>query len=137
MQDQEMKALVRGFVRWMLRIGIALNVILWLAVIQIYCQDHIKLHTDRDEWEESIGLKFVTITNKDDRLVYFYQTRKLELRQSSLGFDKDTRYDYGNAKKPYEFTGCFVVFYCRKHLMSYFWQRVPCYDNDKPELPNK
>lgn len=136
-----MKALVKGFVKWLIVVLLGLNCILWTAIIA-NCQEknkeveHKTLHTDRGEWEETIGLKFITVTSKDERLIYFYQVRKFERRISSLGYDKDTRFDFGAAKKPYEFSGCFVAFYCKTHLMIYLMSRVPCFEDDK-DIPPK
>jgi hypothetical protein len=99
---------------------------------EFFCQTagHIKLHTDRDEWEDSIGLKFVTVTSKDDEHIYFYQLRKYQRNIASMAFDSDTRYEFGS--KAYQFTGCFAIHYCKKHLMIYVMQRVPCIDQEKP-----
>ncbi len=113
----------------------------WIIVIVLIlfvtgivnCQDHIKLHTDREEWENSVGIKFITVTSKDDRLVYFYQVRKYETKISSLGWDKDSRL-VDPAKKGFE--GCYVTIYCKTHLMIYLLQRVSCFDDDKDKPPD-
>jgi len=108
----------------------ALLMILVCLVVKVCSQEHIKLHTDRDEWEDNIGLKFVTVTAKDDGDVYYYQIRKYERRIASMAFDSDTRYEFGS--KQYQFTGCFALHYCKKHLVIYVMQRVPCFDQENP-----
>lgn len=112
----EMKYLVRGFIRWLMLIGIGLNLIVWTAIIA-RCQ-HRTLHTDQDEWESSIRVKIVTATSRDDNLVYWKKNKKLEIVMSSFGYDKDTRFS------DFEIGKCYQVFYCEKHLMSYIWDRI-------------
>jgi hypothetical protein len=111
-----------------------LILIVFILATKAFCQDHMTLHTDRSEWEDSIGLKFVTITSKDESLVYFYQVTKYERKISSLGYDKHTNFQKDDSKKPYTFTGCHVLHFCRKHLVIYIVQRVPCFDEDTRQL---
>lgn len=133
MQDQEMKALVRGFMKWLLRVGLALNLILWLAVLTIYCQekpqDHPKLHSDNIEQENEGGWAFITVTDKNGDLVFFYRENKKGVQITSMGWDKDSAIK-DETKTP--FRGCYFMLYCKKHLYIYYLQRHPCSENFGP-----
>lgn len=118
----------------LLKLGALVLLLLFTGTAK--CQDkeerHISLHPDRLEWEESIGMKFITVTSRDDRLIYYYQEDNKEIRSASIGWDKDTRFDFGEAKKPYQMTGCFALFYCKKHLMAYLIARARCFETKEP-----
>lgn len=135
MQDQDMKFLVRGFVRWLLRIGLALNLILWLAVLTIYCQEkpqlHLSEHKERMEQEDESGWMFITVTEKVGDLVYFYREGRFQTKITSMGWDKNSVLQ-DKTKAP--FKGCYLALFCRKHLYLYVIQRQPCVDNPGPMI---
>lgn len=145
--NKEDKELVDGFFRWCMVVGVTLNLIIWGFIVNAHCQssipypvkvepkpmptpDHLSLHNDQDEFEDSIGVKFIAVTSQDDSLIYYYVTRKFEQRLSSVGFDKYTIYQNGDAKKPkgklFTPEGCFMMMYCKTHLMAYVLSRIPC-----------
>lgn len=131
MQDQDMKFLVRGFVRWLLRIGLGLNLILWLAVLTIYCQDHRSQHKERLEQEDESGFMFVVVTEKLGDIVYLYRESKFETRIQKFAWDKESVIQ-DKAKK--QFSGCYLAMFCRKHDYLYVLQRQPCLDNPGPVI---
>lgn len=133
-----MKELVKGFVRWLIIVLATLTIIVW-SVAVLRCQTveppHMTLHADREEWEDSIGLYFGAINSKDDKLIYISRRLKNQIKLTSLGYDKETRFD-DPAVKPYKLSGqCFVFIYCKKHLMAYVVQRIPCTDQINPMSP--
>ena len=124
--SQEMKSLVRGFVRWVILVGITLNVILWGFIIS-HCQtpEHDKLHPDQDSWEASVRITFITVTSKDKDLLYFYTSRKWEQRLASIGYDNKTVFQSVKDKKQKEvLQGCYLMFYCLEHKMALFLQQI-------------
>lgn len=124
--SQEMKALARGFVRWVLLVGTILNIILWAAIIA-HCQEHEKLHPDQDSWEASVRITFITVTSKDKDLLYFYTSRKWEKRLASIGYDSKTVFQGAKDKKQKEvLQGCYLMFYCLEHKIALFLQQIPC-----------
>ena len=138
--NHDMKALVRGFVKWLIIVLLGLNAIIWASAIA-HCQtvtkepEHMTLHPDKEEWEDSIGFYAGAITSKDERLIYITRKIKMGLKLTSLGWDKNTRFD-DPAAKPYKLQGeCFAFIYCKKHLMAYVVQRIPCSDNINPMSP--
>lgn len=121
-----MKELVKGFVWWLLRVLFVLNIILWLAVYQLYCQEHRTLHKDRLQQEDESGWMFINITARNDDLVYFKREGKHEVKIQSMGWDKDSVIQ-DTTKRPFE--GCYLALYCREHLYIYVIQRQACIDN--------
>lgn len=97
----------------------------------VNCQTHLSSHTDNIEWQDSGGWMIASLTSRDEKLLYLQRTSKSILKAQSLEWDSDTRFDFGDAKKPYQFTGCFFIIYCKTHLVAYLVARVPC----RPETP--
>lgn len=120
-----MKDLVRGFIRWVLIVGITLNIILWATIIA-HCQHNLQ-HPDQDSWEASVRITFITVTSKDKDLIYFYTTRKWEQRLASIGYDDKTMFQSVKDKKQKEvLQGCYLMFYCLEHKMALFLQQIAC-----------
>ncbi len=111
---------------WLISI---LFVVLLTGVVK--CQ-HIKLHPDRMEWEDNLGIKFITVTSRDENLVYYYQVTKHERKISSLAWDFNSIL-VDPAKKG--FNGCYLVIYCKAHLMAYVMERIQCFNGDKEKPP--
>lgn len=139
MQDQEMRALVRGFVRWLIRVGLALNLILWVSVALVYCQEakptpkrevvHSQKHKETIEQQDEIRFMFITVTDKNADQILFYRTGAKEVQVSFLFWDEQSVYKDPNAKAPYQFKGCFAALICLKHAYIYWLQRQPCSDD--------
>lgn len=112
-----MKDLVKGFVKWLIIILATLTAILWSVIITAYCQlaktDIHPKHPSLDDWEDTIAYRVVTITSKDERLLYYKKELKMRVYLGSFGYDQYTRFD---DKK---FEGCYQVLYCRTHNFAY------------------
>lgn len=130
----EAKALARyvakRLIHFLLALTAVVTVIAFCSLIG-HCQTaepkHIDLHTDPDEWEDTLGIKLVTITGKDDRLVYYYVTRKFEQRLASMAWDSRTIFDsMKDRKKRSVLEGCYLLIYCKKHTLIYVAQQIPC-----------
>lgn len=130
MQDQEMKELVRGFVKWLIRVGLALNLILWTMILSAYCQEktevHSQKHTETIEQQDEIRFMFVTVTDKNGDTVYFYREGKKQVEVSALFWDEQSVLRDPNASKPYKFKGCYAALICLKHAYIYWLERQPC-----------
>lgn len=85
---------------------------------------HMTHHTDEDEWENTIGVTFITVTSMDKELIYYYVTRKFEQKLSSIGHDDKTIYQ--DETKKFIPEGCFMMMYCKTHLMAYLLVRIKC-----------
>lgn len=96
---------------------------------------HITQHIDQDEWEDSIGLKFITVTSKTSDTVYYTQERRMTRRVASMAYDGDSIFHSDPAKAPFKDTGCFAVHFCKKHLMIYIMQRAPCVEDKLARYP--
>lgn len=113
--SQEMKWLVKSFIRWVILVGITLNIVLW-GFILVKCQEHPK-HDSQVDVEDTMGFISVQFLSKDDRLVYWKRETKYEVRLSSFGYDKYTKFE----GKP---EGRICVIYCRTHMFAYLI--TPC-----------
>lgn len=124
------KYMARRLIDWLL-VFILVVVIIGLIVTAAHCQEHLSLHTDEDEWEDTIGVKFITVSSTDKDLIYYYVTRKYEQRLSSIGWDKNTIIRTVKDKKGKTIVeGCYMMIYCRKHLMAYVLNQIKC--KEKP-----
>lgn len=112
-----MKFLVRGFVKWLIRIGLVLNLILWLAVVQIYCQ-HEK-HDNTPDMEDDIRIKSVIFLNVDKETIYFKRETKYRIDLGSFIFDDKTIWDRSKPTPP-----CMVAIFCVTH--SYLYAFYSC-----------
>ncbi len=119
MHDPEMRILVRGFVRWLIIVLLTLNVIIWGSIIA-HCQEHKKLHPDRDEWEESVRFKVIEITSIDSDLIYWTKFSKKTIILSSFGYDKTLITDM-DFKFP---AGCYESTFCMKHSFIYMLWKI-------------
>lgn len=113
-----MKALVRGFVKWLMIVLTTLCVFLLTAVVT-YCQpkdvpDTHPVHKSFEDWEEAIGFRTVEFTSKDHRLLFYKKQRKYTVFLGSFGYNKETRFD---SEKLFE--GRFCVLYCKTHQYAY------------------
>lgn len=139
MQDQEMKALVRGFVRWLMRVGLALNLIIWVAVAYAFCQTpsptpkkeiiHATEHTDKIQQEDEIRMMSVVVTEKVGDLVYLYRENNKLIEVTYLFWDKNSVIKDPDAKAPYQFKGCYLMLFCLQHKYIYWLQREKCVPN--------
>jgi hypothetical protein len=109
------RELARGFSRWLIKILVALNVIVWLAAAA-HCQH--ERHEDREEWEDAIGFAAVEVTSADERLIYYKRTFRFRVKLGSFGFDQTTQFPEG--RKP----GRYCAIYCRTH--SWLYSLTPC-----------
>lgn len=118
-----MKALVKGFARWLIIVLATLCVILWTA-IAVHCQyeaarpkdepDTHPVHKTQEDWEEAIGFRVVEFTNKDNRLLFYKKQLRYKVFLGSFGYNKDTRFD---SEKLMD--GKFCVLYCKTHSWAY------------------
>lgn len=96
----------------------------------VQCQSptalHLTQHKDSIEQQEEIRLMFITVTGKKDDTVLFYRTGKQLVEVSFLFYDAKTIFKTGDAKPPYNYTGCFAALICLKHAYIYWLQRQPC-----------
>ncbi len=113
--SQEMKSLVRGFIRWVILVGIVLNVILW-GFILVRCQDAHPKHDTQADVEDTMGFISVKFLSKDDRLVYWQRETKNELRLSSFGYDEYTKFET-------KLDGKICVIYCKTHMFAYLFTK--------------
>lgn len=129
-----MKDLARGFIWWLIRILLVLNIILGYAIYQVCCQTptptpkvlHSKQHKDTIEQQDEIRFMFITVTDKKDDMILFYRNGKKLIEVSFLFYDEQTIFKTGDAKPPYTYTGCFAALICLKHSYIYWLQRQPC-----------
>ena len=128
MQDQEMKELVRGFAKWLVRVGLALNLILWGFVLLAYCQVHSQKHTETIEQQDEIRFMFITVTDKNGDTVYFYREGKKQVEVSMLFWDEQSVLRDKDVTKDYKFKGCYAALICLKHAYIYWLERQPCSD---------
>lgn len=119
--------LARGFAKWLIKVGIGLNLILWVLVGYACCQEHRTQHKDRLSQEDDSGWMFITVTAKEDDLVFYRREGKDLVKLESMGWDKDSVIQ-DTTKVP--FTGCYLAIFCRKHLYLYVLQRQPCTENE-------
>lgn len=120
-----MKSLVKGFIKWLIIVLATLTLIVWVFIFTAFCQsvyDAAKPKTTQDvhpkhpsleDFEDSIGYRIVTITSKDDRLIFYTKELKNRVYLGSFAYDKYTRFD---DKK---FEGCYNILYCKTHNFAY------------------
>lgn len=86
----------------------------------VRCQ-HIKQHTNQEEYEDSIGVKFLEVTSKDESLIFWKQELRYQVKVSSFGYDSKTIFP--DKFKP---EGCFVAIYCKTHMYLYLLVQNHC-----------
>lgn len=119
------KYVATRLIHWLLSL-IVVVIAIGLIAVAAHCQ-HLALHTDEDEWEDAIGVKFITVTSTDKDLIYYYVTRKYERRLSSIGWDDKTIVRTVKDKQGKTVVeGCYMMIYCRKHLMAYVLNQIKC-----------
>lgn len=84
---------------------------------------HRLQHTDDLEWEDSIGLMHIEVTELDKRLVYYTRRTIHKVELASFGYDQHTIFPKEFLKHP---EGCYFVHYCKKHLIVYDFNPVQC-----------
>lgn len=104
-----------------------LNIILWGFIIA-RCQEHSKLHTDQEEWENSVRYKIAVITSKDGELIYWTKRTKYGITLGSFGYDKLLQAPKSFQEKP---RGCYQIWYCNDHKFAYMVEAV-----DQKYCPN-
>lgn len=112
------KEILKGFVQFLIRIGIALNIILWTCIVIVHCQVHEK-HDNVADLEDDIRIKSVVFLNVDKDTVYFKRETKYRIDLGSFVFDSVTKWD---RSKPTN--GCYVALYCTTH--NYLYAFYPC-----------
>jgi len=105
-----MKDLVKGFVKWFIIVLLTLNVILWVSIIA-RCQTHPK-HDSIADVEDTAGFISVKFLSKDDRLIYWKREMKREVKLSSFGYDKYTKFVD-------KLEGDLCILYCKTHSFAY------------------
>ena len=68
-------------------------------------------HKSLEDFEDSIGFRYVTAMGKDHRLLFYKKDYKNRVHLGSFGYDKDTRID-GN------YEGKLCVLYCKVHTFA-------------------
>lgn len=106
-----MKDLVRLFVRWVIIVFLTLDLILG-AVIIARCQDVHEKHSTQADFEDTMGFISVHFLSKDDRLIYWRRETKYEVKLSSFGYDKYTKFEG-------KLEGRLCIIYCKTHLFAY------------------
>lgn len=81
---------------------------------------HLELHSDQEEYEDSIGFTTIKVTSKDESNIYWSKATKREIKLSSFGYDKETHFPDKKVE------GCFIAVYCKKHLMLYMLVQAKC-----------
>lgn len=106
-----MKDLVRLFVRWVIIVLLALNIMLGVVIIA-RCQDGHQKHSSQDDVEDTMGFISVYFLSKDERLIYWRRETKHEVKFSSFGYDKYTKFEG-------KLEGRVCIIYCKTHLFAY------------------
>lgn len=110
--------LVAGFGRWLIYVGIGLNLIVW-GFAAVRCQEVHQPHPSQEDYEETISVKLVTITSWDDRLVTWKKESTRTIRLGSFAYDAKSLTGF-----PKKETGCRWMIYCKAHDWLYFM--APC-----------
>jgi hypothetical protein len=120
LNPQDARMLARGLARWLIRMGVGLNIILWLMILQVYCQNtHDSQHTNRADLEDDIRVKTITFLNIEKDTLYFKREGRYGIDLGSFVFDADTQWD---RNKPLQ--GCYIAIYCVSH--HYLYILYPC-----------
>lgn len=115
-----MKTLVKRFVRWLIIVLLTLDLIL-LATIMAMCQDIHPKHSDQTSVEDEMGFISVYFLSIDNRLIYWKRETKHEIKLSSFGYDKYTKFELLDKDK---LKGRLCIIYCKTHLFAYLV--TPC-----------
>lgn len=105
-----MKDLVKGFVKWLILVLTTLNIILWSFIIA-RCDTHPK-HESRADFEDTMGFISVQFMSKDDNLIFWRRESKHEIKLSSFGYDKYTKFEG-------KLEGQLCIIYCKIHNFAY------------------
>lgn len=106
-----MKDLVRLFVRWVIIVLLTLNIMLGVVLVA-RCQDVHEKHKSKDDVEDTMGFMTVQFISKDERLIYWKRETKTEIKLSSFGYDKYTKFEG-------KLDGTLCIVYCKTHLFAY------------------
>lgn len=106
-----MKDLVRLFVRWVIIVLLTLNIMLGVVLVA-RCQDIHEKHASEADVEDTMGFITVTFLSKDERLIYWRRETKYEVKLSSFGYDKHTKFEG-------KLEGKLCIVYCKTHLFAY------------------
>lgn len=106
-----MKDLVRGFVRWVIIVLLALNLMLGVVLVA-RCQDGHEKHKSEADVEDTMGFMTVKFMSKDERLIYWKRETRTEIKLSSFGYDKYTKFEG-------KLEGRLCIVYCKTHLFAY------------------
>lgn len=87
---------------------------------------HSTLHKDTIQQQDEIRFMFVTVTEKNGNLVYFYRDSGKLVEVSYMFWDEQSVIK-DSAKE--QFKGCYGVLYCLQHKYIYWLQRMPCTDS--------
>jgi hypothetical protein len=132
MSDREMKELVKGFIRWLIIVLLVLNALVYWGIISAHCQEknevHSQKHTETIEQQDEIRFMFITVTDKNGDIVFYYRESKKQIEISMLFWDEQSVLRDPNASRPYKFKGCYAALICLKHLYIYWLERQPCSD---------
>ena len=109
------KALAKGFIRWLIIVGLTFNVIVW-GVIAAKCQELHPKHDSSASVEDEMGFISVTFMSKDDRLIYWKRETRHEIKLSSFGYDKYTKFEFVDKDK---LNGRLCIIYCKTHMFAY------------------
>lgn len=122
-----MKELVKGFIKWLIIVLATLTLIVWVFIFTAFCQSVYDAarpretthppHKTLEDFEESIGFRYVVAMSKDSSLLFYKKDYKNRIHLGSFGYDKFTKF-VGN----YEGTLC--VLYCKTHQFAYIV--APC-----------
>lgn len=110
-----MKSLAKGFIRWLLIVLATLTIITWTVAV-MRCQTHEK-HESQADVEDTMRFITVDFMSKDDRLIYWRRETKYEVKLSSFGYDKYTKFEG-------KLEGKLCIIYCKTHLFAYLV--TPC-----------
>lgn len=99
------------FVRWVIIVLLVLNLILGVAIIAT-CQEVHEKHSTQADVEDTMGFMSATFMSKDDRLIYWRRETKYEVKLSSFGYDKYTKFEG-------KLEGRICIIYCKTHQFAY------------------
>lgn len=114
------KELARGFGLWFARIMFVLTVVLWACIYTAYCQ-HSEFHTEVDEWEDSLRVKVIEVTDITGDEIHWRKNTRLRVALGVYNYDQSLKVDRDFTKNP---KGCYQVWYCQTHYFAYMLSPV-------------
>ncbi len=96
------------------------------------------VHTDDELTGKDVDVMFASFRSMDQKgVIEYYLTDDPKREYHYLSTDKNTIFSDEDAWKPKGWKiypeGCFMVLYCRTHLVAYYMTRIPCVEK---EIPN-